>query len=91
MRAHIMLLPHAPPHYLPVEDFIILHIDNFFALSPFISTFLRRIYAKSFKSKFIILTILHLLLTVVEPPVFVQEEKGDIIRFRSSVVCSSVN
>ena len=61
---------------------------------------LRRIYANildSFKvSLLIILIILHLLLTIVEAPVFVQEE-GDIIKFRrfrkfrSSVVCSSVN
>jgi hypothetical protein len=33
-------------------------------------------------------------MTAVEPPVFLQEEKGDIIKFRSFrsfVVCSSVN
>jgi hypothetical protein len=63
--------------------------------------FLRRIYANllySFKVHLlIILIILHLLLTIVEAPVFVQEEEGDIIKFRrfrksrSSVVCSSVN
>jgi hypothetical protein len=53
------------PHYLPVEDSIELHID-FFALSPL--TFLRK-FMQIFQSKFIILTILHLLLAVVKPPV----------------------
>jgi hypothetical protein len=45
----IMLLPHTRPHYLPVEDYIVLHIVLHFALSPFISTFLRRIYANLLK------------------------------------------
>jgi hypothetical protein len=38
------ILPHTRPHCLPVEDSAVVHID-IFPLSPFISTFVRIIYA----------------------------------------------
>jgi hypothetical protein len=42
------ILPHTRPHCLPVEDSVVLHID-IFPLSPFMSTFLRIIYANILK------------------------------------------
>jgi hypothetical protein len=69
----IMLLPHTRPPYLPVEDLIVLHIDNFFALAFSIESTLDILAKNSCKSFKVTLFFDYFTLvtdsTVVEPPV----------------------
>ena len=60
-------IPHTRPHYQPVKDSIVLHIDN--VLLFLFNRHSCKEFMQIFWSKFIILIILHLLLTVVESPV----------------------